>query len=163
MGVYINVNSYYKTDKNVLSKIESLGIYDTVYDKVQSFDFKKGISFWDNIILFQTVITKSNEFSSEGLYVPRRGLNYYQLMPCPMTGDNIVVKNGLTIEPMFDPNPLLEITSFILNNKENILFHLNDYQITRLKETQEIEKLKLLEELCKHAIEHNLIIGMSIG
>jgi len=164
MGVYFYVNSYKKNKESIITKNESLGLYEVYLDDIEPHTINDSIEFWDSIYCFEELSKgKWCELSSNDIFISKLSIVYFDIVPSSITGDNIIIKNDKTIGNMFSPEPLLELVNTILDNQDWLIDSFSSYTRTRIIETEELYKLNQFKELLEKSIENDLIIGMSFN
>lgn len=164
MGVSLSVSSYKKEDKYILGEVNSLGIYEVKLYEIENIQSPFQVSFIDTIYSFQELAwSKWGVLMNNEVYISRTKIAFFDLIPSPMTGDNIITIDGKPIGPMFDPRPILELTETVLKNEDWLLDCFDPYTKERIQKWEEFKRLRQLKQLLEEAIENNYLIGMFLG
>lgn len=164
MGVSLYIDSYKKEEKHIRAEVKSLGIYEVNLEEIESNSSPFRVDFRGTIYSFQELAwNKWKVLMNNEVYTSRTKIAFFDLIPSPMTGDNIIMEDGKPIGPMFDPRPILELTEAVLKSEGWLVDCFDPFIQEQIHEYEEFKRLKQLKQLLNEAIENDYIIGMSIG
>ncbi len=163
MSSYLTAKSFKKEQSCIIGEIKCLGLYEVNLDKIDIHKIGNSIDFWNTIYFFQFIDDNWHKLDLHESLVYKPFIRFWNCIPSRLTGENIRVENDEVIGTIFEPNYILKLTNYTLENYNSLINEVKEFEKNQIIKGEEIEKLKELKILLEKAVESNLLIGFEYG